>query len=137
MTTSYLQLRRIAYTGPAKQAEHSFRSGVNVICGASDTGKSFLAESIDFMLGGSDLRDIPERTPYGEIQLDLEVDNSEEWRFFRSTAGGHFRARNLTEDPGQETVLKRQHGLSRKLDNLSGFLLDKIGLSGKRHTVEV
>ena len=74
MTTSYLQLRRIAYTGPAKQAEHSFRSGVNVICGASDTGKSFLAESIDFMLGGSDLRDIPERTPYGEIQLDFEVD---------------------------------------------------------------
>lgn len=131
MTTSYLQLRRIAYTGPAKQAEHSFRSGVNVICGASDTGKSFLAESIDFMLGGSDLRDIPERTPYGEIQLDLEVDNSEEWRFFRSTAGGHFRARNLTEDPGQETVLKRQHGHA-KTDNLSGFLLDKIGLSGKR-----
>ena len=131
MTASYLQLRRIAYTGPEKQSEHSFRSGINVICGASDTGKSFLAESIDFMLGGSDLRDIPERTPYGEIQLDLEVNNAEKWRFFRSTSGGHFRARNLTEDQGQETVLKRQHG-HEKTDNLSGFLLDKIGLSGKR-----
>ena len=71
MTTGYLQLRRIAYTGPRKRSEHSFSSGVNVICGASDTGKSFLAESIDFMLGGSELRDIPERTPYGEIRARL------------------------------------------------------------------
>ena len=71
MTTGYLQLRRIAYTGPKQRSEQSFSSGVNVICGASDTGKSFLAESIDFMLGGSELKDIPERTPYGEIELGL------------------------------------------------------------------
>ena len=131
MTASYLQLRRIAYTGPRKRPEHSFSSGVNVICGASDTGKSFLAESIDFMLGGSKLRDIPERTPYGEIQLDFEVNDSEKWRFCRGTSGGHFRAQNLNENGDHEKVLKQQHGHGRT-DNVSGFLLDKIGLTGKR-----
>ena len=131
MTTGYLQLRRVAYTGSIKQSEHSFSSGVNVICGASDTGKSFLAESIDFMLGGSDLRDIPERTQYGVLQLDFEINNAEKWRFYRATSGGHFRARNLKTDEDRRTVLKQQHGHGRT-DNVSGFLLDKIGMKGKR-----
>ena len=57
--SAYLQLRKIAFHGPESEADLGFISGVNVICGASDTGKSFLAESIDFMLGGSELREIP------------------------------------------------------------------------------
>lgn len=131
MTTSYLRLNRIAFTGPRKESQLSFRSGLNVVCGASDTGKSFLAESIDFMLGGSELRQIPERIPYDEIQLDLEVDNAEAWRFRRATQGGQFRAINLDEGESQETILRQQHGHDR-IDNLSGFLLDKIGLKAKR-----
>lgn len=131
MTIGYLQLRRIAYTGPNRRSEHSFSSGVNVICGASDTGKSFLAESVDFMLGGSELRDIPERAPYGEIQLDFVVKDTEIWRFYRSTSGGNFHAQRLNEDRGEKTLLKRQYGHD-KTDNVSGFLLDKVGLNGKR-----
>ena len=129
--TSYLRLNRIAFTGPGRESEFSFRGGLNVVCGASDTGKSFLAESIDFMLGGSELREIPERTPYDEIQLDLEVDSAEAWRLHRATQGGHFRAVNLNESGGLEQILRQQHGHD-KTDNLSGFLLDKIGLNGKR-----
>ncbi len=49
---------RISFSGPKKEANLAFTPGVNVICGASDTGKSFLAESIDFMLGGSTLKEI-------------------------------------------------------------------------------
>ncbi|XYS42435.1 hypothetical protein ACSUAE_03505 [Acinetobacter baumannii] len=52
MSDNYLQLRKILFKGPNKEASLKFYSGVNVICGASDTGKSFLAESLDFMLGG-------------------------------------------------------------------------------------
>ena len=131
MSTSYLQLRRIGYTGPTKQAEHLFIKGVNVVCGASDTGKSFLAESIDFMLGGADLRDIPERNPYGEIQLDFGVNHDEEWRFFRGTSGGDFRALELNGNGAAESLLRRRHAHGRT-DNVSGFLLEKIGLDKKR-----
>ena len=131
MKTNYLRLNRIAFRGPRQESELSFRSGLNVICGASDTGKSFLAESIDFMLGGSQLREIPERVSYDEIQLELEVNNTEAWRFRRATQGGHFRAINLGESESAETILRQQHGHDR-IDNLSGFLLDKIGLKAKR-----
>ena len=132
MTDCYLQLRRIVFSGPTKQAELHFTSGVNVICGASDTGKSFLAESIDFMLGGSTLRDIPERNQYGSITLDLVVGDGEKWCFSRATSGGGFRLTDLN-NPDQiiSENLKHSHGHD-KTDNLSGFLLNKIGLIGKR-----
>lgn len=131
MSNSYLQLRRIAFSGPNKMAELTFSNGVNVICGASDTGKSFLAESIDFMLGGSELRSIPERTPFGEIQFDLDVTSGEQWRFYRASSGGNFKAQNLLDEDAAVEVLKKNHSHG-KTDNVSGFLLDKIGLLGKR-----
>jgi len=132
MSNDYIQLRRIAFSGPKKMSEMTFSNGVNVVCGASDTGKSFLAESIDFMLGGSELRDVPERTPFGEIQFDLDINSGEKWRFFRATSGGNFRVQNLLNNEDTETeVLKKSHAHD-KTDNMSGFLLDKIGLLGKR-----
>ncbi len=131
MSNSYLQLRRIAFSGPEKMSEVAFSNGVNVICGASDTGKSFLAESIDFMLGGGKLRDIPELTPFGEIQFDLDVTSGENWRFLRATSGGRFRVQNLLYEDAKDKVLKEKHAHD-KTDNISGFLLDKIGLLGKR-----
>ncbi len=131
MSNSYLQMRRIAFSGPKKLSEMTFSNGVNVVCGASDTGKSFLAESIDFMLGGSELRDIPERIPFGEVQFDLDVTSGEKWRFFRSTAGGNFKVQNLLDEDAENEVLKKGHGHD-KTDNMSGFLLEKIGLLGKR-----
>jgi predicted nuclease with TOPRIM domain len=131
MSDGYLQLRSITFNGPKINSGVRFSSGVNVICGASDTGKSFFAESVDFMLGGSDLREIPERAKYSEIELNLNVSNGDEWRLRRSTSGGSTALLD-TEDPdAKETVLKQNHAHDRT-DNLSGFLLEKIGLLGKR-----
>lgn len=56
MTNSYLQLKKIVFSGHVEPVELDFKPGINVICGASDTGKSFLAESIDFMLGGEGVK---------------------------------------------------------------------------------
>jgi hypothetical protein len=131
MSYGYLQLRRIVFRGLKGDSHLPFFSGVNVICGASDTGKSFLAESIDFMLGGSELRPIPERASYGEIELHLSVDDAENWRLRRATSGGHFSLADLNSPDQQETVLKQTHA-HEKTDNLSGFLLAKIRLLGKR-----
>lgn len=131
MSNSYLQLRRIAFSGPREIAEVKFSNGVNVFCGASDTGKSFLAESIDFMLGGSKLRNIPERTPFGEVQLDLDSTSGEKWRFYRASSGGNLKAQNLLDEDAEVGVLRKDHNHG-KTDNMSGFLLEKIGLLGKR-----
>ena len=127
----YIQLRRIAFSGPKKSAELELTSGVNVICGASDTGKSFLAESIDFMLGGSKLREIPQRTPYGEISFDLEISSGESWRLKRATSGGNFSLYDLDDKNAKAITLNQRHSHD-KTNNLSGFLLDQIGLLGRR-----
>ena len=71
---SCLLLRYLAFLGPGKApADLSLAPGLNVICGASETGKSFIVESIDFMLGKeSPVRDIPERDGYDRIRLAIE-----------------------------------------------------------------
>ena len=63
---SGLLLRYLAYFGPDRPAAGlEFERGLNVICGASETGKSFIVETIDFMLGQQEpVRDIPERDGY-------------------------------------------------------------------------
>lgn len=131
MSDSYLQLRRIAFRGPKGDSSLEFTSGVNVICGASDTGKSFLAESIDYMLGGSELREIPERAKYAEVELDLGISDGQSCRLRRAASGGNFTLIDLDAPGSTEIVLKQAHAHT-KTDNLSGFLLEKIGLLGKR-----
>lgn len=129
MSDDYLQLTSIRFSGPKAKVGLEFEPGVNVICGASDTGKSFLVDSIDFMLGGSALKEIPERTKYDRITLNLAATGAEDFRLQRSMSGGNFQ---LSESGRSEfTTLKQSHAHGNT-DNLSGYLLDKIGLLGKR-----
>ena len=125
--SSYLRLDRLGFSGPAKRSEIRFYSGVNVICGASDTGKSFLAEAVDFMLGGSELKMIPEREGYSTIELGLSSTEGGSWAFQRAISGGDFILRE-----GDVTDKLLQSHTHERIDNVSGFLLAKMGLLGKR-----
>ncbi|WP_028223506.1 AAA family ATPase [Paraburkholderia oxyphila] len=49
IATPGFRLRFLGFFGPATVA---FGAGLNGIYGASNTGKSFIVEAIDFMLGG-------------------------------------------------------------------------------------
>ena len=54
MSKPALTLRHLSLTGPDKdQASVTFGHGLNVIYGASETGKFFIVEVLDFMLGAS------------------------------------------------------------------------------------
>jgi multidrug efflux pump subunit AcrA (membrane-fusion protein) len=137
MTWNPLQLRGLSFNSPHREpASLEFQSGLNVICGASDTGKSFLVEAIDFLLGAKGpLRDIPERVGYDRERLALETVNGEIFTLERSTSGGNFRRFEgnwLLGEPDAEsgTVLnqKHEHG---NLHTLSTYLLSAIGLAEK------
>lgn len=132
MAGKFIQLDQIAFLGPDNERIVDFAQGVNVICGASDTGKSFLAEAIDFMFGGSSLKEIPERLPYSSANLKFNFGENENWVVKRSLAGGSFELNPITEGgEGATSKLKQVHAQGRT-DNISGFLLDKIGLLNKR-----
>ena len=131
-----LFFRYLAYFGPNKPpAELTFEPGLTVICGASETGKSFVADSIDFMLGQEDpVRDIEERDGYDRIRLGIETVGYPPLTIDRSVEGGHFDAYGETLTDGapqtQPKTLRWKHSRARQ-DTLSFALLDRIGLSSK------
>ena len=133
---SGLLLRYLAFFGPDKPpADLSFAPGLNVICGASETGKSFIVESTDFMLGQENpVRDIPERDGYDRIRLAIESTGRPPLTLDRSVEGGNFRAFEelLTDGSPQldPKALKWKHSAARQ-DTLSYALLERTGLTMK------
>ncbi|TSD56401.1 AAA family ATPase [Variovorax sp. KBS0712] len=133
-----LRLRFLGFFGPQKPpATVPFGPGLNVVYGASNSGKSFIVEAIDFMLGGKPpLRDIPERVGYDLILLGLQTLDEKSFTLWRSMDGGGFRLYDgLHETPPETDVpfkqLDEQHS-DRNDANLSSFLLGLCGLGGKR-----
>ncbi|MBU9379010.1 AAA family ATPase [Burkholderia gladioli] len=136
--TPGFRLRFLGFFGPQKQPSSvTFGPGLNVLYGASNTGKSFIVEAIDFMLGGKPpLRDIPERVGYDLILLGIETLDGMAFTLWRSMDGGGFRLYDdLHETPPEADVPYKQlddkHS-ERNDTNLSSFLLGLCGLGGKR-----
>lgn len=137
MTDSTLTIRHLSFTGPRKEvAALEFGPGLNVVYGASETGKSFILESIDFMLGSSSgLRDIPERVGYDRVFLGVEDSDGSLFTLERAVAGGQFRCfdgLHLELPKNTDSVKLRQQHNPTNSDNLSMYLLERIGLAGKR-----
>lgn len=157
---SGFELRSLRVTGPGKtDAQITFATGLNVVSGPSDTGKSYLVEAIDFMLGGqTPPRQIPESIGYEQAHLTIEVRSGGRFELTRALAGGDFRMRELSDgyaadDGGQDrddgdgddgvdradgdqgdaaaVTLGGRHSATDP-DNISTFLLRLVGLDQKR-----
>jgi TolA-binding protein len=136
MPFNALQLRFIRFLGPDKEpAEYLFTPGLNILWGSSDTGKTFLVEAIDFMLGsGEPLKDIPERVGYDRILLGLTA-GGKDYTIHRSVNAGAFKRydgliQDIPEDPKAGKTLSSGHN-SKNYTNLSNWLLQEIGLDKK------
>lgn len=137
MKWSPLQLKNLALLGPSKLAAYiNFKPGLNVICGASDTGKSFIVETIDFLLGGSaPLRDIPERIGYDRGRFSITTEDEQIFTFERSVEGGEYQLFEgflEIEEVGQDGIRIKSKHAQGKVDNLSGWLLSYVGLLDKQ-----
>src|SRR5450432_3020131 len=136
MAFTPLQLRFIRFLGPSKEpTDYTFSSGLNILWGASDTGKTFLALAIDFMLGAGSLKDIPERVGYDRVLLGITTADGHDYTLQRSIDGGSFRRFDglLTNPPNDKKaskVLSALHTI-KNYNNLSHWLLQQIGLDKK------
>lgn len=134
-----LTLRRLAITGGSVEpAAMEFSPGLNVVYGASNTGKSSLAQTLDFMLGGSEwLKPSDENKGYEAGWLGLDLPGGQQVTLYRSVRGGHFRLYDglVTGIPAaSDVVLKEKHD-PKSTDNLSMFLMNAIGF-GVREVVK-
>lgn len=132
-------IRKIAFTGRDVVSELNFVDGLNLVYGASNTGKSFATKAIDYMLGGSRmLPDISERRPYERAWLGLSLPDGDEM-LSRALVGGNFAVRSglaIAQDGGADVrVLGAKHDHTEDA-NLSQFLLGQIGLRGRRIAVD-
>ncbi|MDE1155340.1 MAG: hypothetical protein PW735_06360 [Acidobacteriaceae bacterium] len=125
------QLRALQMTGlGVPTARITFGVGLNVISGASDTGKSFLFHAIDYMFGASSLDLVPEARPYSTIELEIESDAGS-FLLARGVSGGGFELRNLSE-PDSPTTLLGERLVAGDPENISSFLLKLSGFEGKK-----
>lgn len=130
-----IQIRNVSFLGARAEASSiSFDKGISVICGASDTGKSFLVEAIDFLLGGKDLRAIPELSGYEKVRIAIESSKFGTWTFERSIQGGNYRVYKgnvgVSTDVESCGTKKLKHAAGKD-DNMSGWLLNAIDLLNK------
>ena len=124
-------LRRIALTGPEKApAEVTFARGLNVIAGPSNSGKSLIAQCLDYALGsGTAPKEIPEAEGYSSIVLEIEANgDGRVYSLERGLRGGEV----LCKTDGQaDRVLAAKHQ-GGKQNTVSQFLLDLSGLGTRK-----
>ncbi len=136
MIVKSLMIRHLVFTGDqVHPAELEFENGCNLVWGASNTGKSFTLDALDFMLGGTKpLPDINERRGYQLIWLGISIDGSRDFTLSRSISGGEFSLYKglIKAIPINQSLLilspKHNH---TKDNNLSNFLLSHLGFDGK------
>jgi tetratricopeptide (TPR) repeat protein len=125
------QFRELRVEGlGVKPATLPFGPGLNVLSGASDTGKSYVVDCFNFVLGGKQQpRPVPESEGYDRVSVSIEAADGTRYRIERPLAGGDLRLFDLSRD-GEGLALGARHANGE--DNVSGFLLRLSGLSGRR-----
>jgi len=130
MAINGFQLRALTLIGNGKpNAEIRFVEGLNIVSGPSDTGKTFIVQCIDFMLGSKDApKPIPESEGYETLRLTVTSPEDGEAILERSIRGGNFR---LICKGKSEKKLSAKHSAGDK-DSVSQYFLSLSGLTGKK-----
>lgn len=131
-----IRLRHLTFTGPnTEPAEVEFVDGLNIIYGASDTGKSFASKAILFMLGVSkSLPEIDEVAPYDAAWLGISLPDERDVTLYRATRGGNFKLYDGLVKNGSSregAVLSQKHD-AKRTNTVSHLLLDAMGFARKQ-----
>jgi len=125
----------------AAPASIDLKPGLNVITGPSDTGKSFIAECINFVLGSSkELREISQGAGYSQAFLEIETFDGRIYTLERSKIGGDIKLYNVPQNDITAYIPSRILAEKHSPGNpncLSVFLLTLCQLEGKRLLLNV
>lgn len=133
MSSFGFKLIELKLSGPnLPDAIVSFKDGLNVITGPSDTGKSFILECVDYALGkGTSPKAIKESEGYSKVTLTIKFNSTHEIvRLTRVLSKAN--AKVIAELNNGETLeLAPTHSHKDEL-NISTFLLKSMDLDGKK-----
>ncbi|WP_339136456.1 MAG: hypothetical protein WGN25_01060 [Candidatus Electrothrix sp. GW3-4] len=126
-------IKRLRIVGKGvESAEVPFTTGLNVIIGPSDTGKTYIFQCLDYMLGASKKpKGIPEAKKYTSCLLEIKSYQGDYYTLERSLKGGAF---NLYESKidirGTAKPLKEDNKGSN--ESISDFLLKLCNIDNKK-----
>lgn len=127
MTSGYI-IKKLRMTGlSVEDAEVSFTLGTNVINGPSNTGKTFIFQSINYMFGRSKPpKKIKEARPYTKLFLELYISDDISYTLCSDLKGGDIQLYTGGIDDmtfGQEfQTLSRKHN-PKSEETISAFML--------------
>lgn len=134
MAATGFTIDALSVEGPGKaNGSVQFAAGLNVVAGASNTGKTFVFQAIDFMLGASRApKHVPEAAGYAEVYLQLTSKAGITVTFRRSLQGGDValyssRMEDIGEHGVATTTLAAKHEKGN-VETISGHLLSLSGL---------
>ncbi|MBX3401594.1 MAG: hypothetical protein KF873_22925 [Gemmataceae bacterium] len=137
MTRRRISLRTLSVTnGSLPPAELTFQPGLNLVVGASDTGKTFVFETIDFMMGAKDgLRPIPESAGYERVSLSVEASGGVPFTLRRALTGGEFELTEFADGRDRPATAARTLSTVHSPDpnrSLSAYLLHLVGIGNRQ-----
>lgn len=127
-------IKRLTVTGKGKpKAELTFNKGLNVVAGASDTGKSYVIKCFQYIFGSEEPpKGIKEASGYTTVEAKFEVSEDESFILKREISVTKPKISVIEVDKtGEETdsfVLNPTHTGKK---NLSAYVLDRLGLKNK------
>lgn len=135
MAVKRITLTGIRVEGPgAKPALIDFQTGLNVIVGSSDTGKTYIASTIDFLMGGSTPPpDNPQSRNYTLAYLGLRA-SSQDYTISRNLRENVVQLHNGPVAKATMSNVEKQLSTVHRAgsdDSLSHWLLTLIGLEGR------
>ncbi len=130
-----IYLTKLAILGSGKPpAEVTFSKGLNAITGASNTGKSYIFNCMDFVFGAQDPpKPITESEGYDKVRAEIRTYDGKVFtlsRQFNDTFA--YLSETSFEDFKDNAAKKFSVKLSENETNLSGYLLKLLGLVGKK-----
>ncbi|MBV8254831.1 MAG: hypothetical protein JO154_19680 [Chitinophaga sp.] len=126
---------QVAFTGQSKPiADVKFNGNVDIIYGASNTGKSFIIKAIDFMFGGRDLLPaINEKVGYTRCWMSFELNGEGVFTVSRSLEGGDFELyEGIVTSEVESNLIKTLAAKHQEGENISSYFLDYLGIKDKK-----
>ncbi len=129
-----IEVREIKFTGlDVEPSLIKFEKPVQVLNGASNTGKSFLVEVIDYMLGSESIDKIKESLDYDEISMKIFV-SGKPFTIYRGFPSPVFEIyKGHTNSKSNDNFLSyyKTGKATQKVGNINDFYLGEMSLLDK------
>jgi len=135
--SEHIILQTVRVDGPGrKSADITFKPGLNAVVGASDTGKSYIFQTLDYLLGGgSEPKQNPNSEGYNRAWLQLLGRNAKTMsieRLFGEDMVNAYETKIEQAIPGLVKSRIRAFHQTGSVETLSHLLLEQIGLADRQ-----